>query len=479
MSFPLPPGRLPRPAAPPAHITQVPGAAAARPGGAARGAAPPPHFTPEPTPAPQLRAGPGAAAPHAPAGGTAPGAAAEAPARGVRGPLRGPHGPRRPLTRHPPRRQRWRRVPGAGPADVAPAAGSGRRSAACERRSACGTPPLLRQRDPLGVSRASGPPAPPPPAPLPPRRDYRRARDGPRDHLSAICPHSFLPSPRAPRPPPPRPIAARLARPPAPPPRLRPPARCPAGVVVCGAARAPQGLGPAPGAGGRVPAAGRPEPGRNGMAQPGGSRRLPAAASARARAEALKAEPRGPAAGSPERPHPDGAQAQVGPGARRGVSEQPGHPRPCGGAEGQSPARELGKAAGAEAALRALHEKFAVPRPGHGSPLRSGPPWLVLTVGAQCRPPHPLQGGNMLCGEGPRNERGAGCETVPFTCSHFHKLLHPPTRVRFMHTFEALINDTHCAESKNAPRGLYHTANTYGHPTVAKPNILYSVGSIS
>lgn len=206
------------------------------------------HRTPRAGSRPTTPGGPGAAAPHAPAGGTAPGAAAPAPAapaRGERVPLRGRTAPP-PLTRHPPRRQRWRRVPGAGPADVAPAAASGRRCAACERRSAGGTPPPLRQRDPPGVSRASGPPAPPPPAPLPPRRDYRRARDGPRDHLSAICPRSFLPSPCAPRPPPPRPIPARLARPPAPPPRLRPAALCPPGVVVCGAARALPGLGTAP-----------------------------------------------------------------------------------------------------------------------------------------------------------------------------------------------------------------------------------------
>lgn len=54
----------------------------------------------------------------------------------------------------------------------------------------------------------------------------------------------------------------------------------------------------------------------------------------------------------------------------------------------------------------------------------------------------------MLCREGSPNERAAGREIVAFTCSHFHKLLHPPTRLRFMHTFEALINDTHCREKK-------------------------------
>lgn len=52
MSFPLPPGRLPRPAAPPAHITQVPGAAAARPaeplpaGASPPGQLPPRNFAP-------------------------------------------------------------------------------------------------------------------------------------------------------------------------------------------------------------------------------------------------------------------------------------------------------------------------------------------------------------------------------------------------------------------------------------------------
>lgn len=238
MSFPFPPGRLPRPAAPPAHITQVPGAAAARPGGAAREAAPrsrpSPHCTPERTPAPQLR--PGRLRP--------PRTPLQAGQR--RGPRRRilPAGCGASTAPAAPSALTHLGVSGGGgcrararPMWLPPAAGSGRRSAARERRSACGTPPPLRQRDPLGVSRASGPPAPPPPAPLPPRRDYRRARDGPRDHLSAICPRSFLPSPCAPRPPPPRPITARLAPPPGPPLRLRPAARGPPGVVVRGAAR--------------------------------------------------------------------------------------------------------------------------------------------------------------------------------------------------------------------------------------------------
>lgn len=99
------------------------------------------------------------------------------------------------------------------------------------------------------------------------------------------------------------------------------------------------------------------------------------------------------------------------------------------------------------------------------------------------RPSHPLQRGNMLCREGPRNEHSAGCEVVAFTCSHFHKLLHPPTHVRFMHTFEALINDEHCAERKKnpktTPQGLCQAANTHGHQTVTKSNIFYSVSSIS
>lgn len=83
----------------------------------------------------------------------------------------------------------------------------------------------------------------------------------------------------------------------------------------------------------------------------------------------------------------------------------------------------------------------------------------------------------MLCREGPPNERAAGREIVAFTCSHFHKLLHPPTRLRFMHTFEALINDTHCREKKRSTRIVSCSKCIW--PSVTKSNILYSVGTIS
>lgn len=149
--------------------------------------------------------------------------------------------PSRLLAPYLPRRRSWRwgraadpgqRVPGAGPACSGRrrGCGSGRGSwpPKCRLRQALaeGTPPPLprRRRHPPGVLRALGPPAPPPPAPLPPRRDYRRSRDGARDHLSAICP---APSVTA-RPTPgrrPRPIARRLTQPTAPPPRMRPPRR--------------------------------------------------------------------------------------------------------------------------------------------------------------------------------------------------------------------------------------------------------------
>lgn len=46
------------------------------------------------------------------------------------------------------------------------------------------------------------------------------------------------------------------------------------------------------------------------------------------------------------------------------------------------------------------------------------------------------------------NQHRARCETVPFTGSHCHRLLQPPTRRRFMHTFEAFINDMCWAEGK-------------------------------
>lgn len=114
----LPARGLPRPAAPPArithyplHVTQVPGAAPARP-----------RFTPGQLPP---RARPGPAAPLAPLGGAAP--------RGVRAPLYGSYGPAAPRP-GPTSAAAGAAVPGAGPADVAPAAAWGRRSAACERR---------------------------------------------------------------------------------------------------------------------------------------------------------------------------------------------------------------------------------------------------------------------------------------------------------------------------------------------------------
>ncbi|XP_071419198.1 proline-rich protein HaeIII subfamily 1-like [Pithys albifrons albifrons] len=229
MSFPFPPGRLPRPAAPPAPLHKCPGQRG--PAGGTNAGPPPPRLNSRPATSP--RAG---AAPLAPPAGTAAAAAACGEAHGPRPPRARTHlgvsGGGGARARARPMRLR----PRVRAAEVPPA----------KRRSAGGAPPPLRQRDPPGVSRASGRPAPPPPAALPPCRDYRRARDGPRDHLSAICPRSFLPSPRAPRPPAPPPIAERLARPPAPPPRLRPRARGTPGAVVRGAPRAQPGPSAAP-----------------------------------------------------------------------------------------------------------------------------------------------------------------------------------------------------------------------------------------
>lgn len=303
--------------------------------------------------------------------------------------------PGRLLARHLPRRRSWRqgracerRVPGAGPARSGRRRGCGSRRGfwppMCRLRKALadGTPPPLprrrRRQHPPGVARALGPPAPPPPAPLPPRRDYRRSRDGARDHLSAICP---APSVTA-RPTPgrrPQPIAPRLTQPTAPPPRMLPPRwRRPAPRGACwelqfAARRGPDPSGGArgpplparplagprrgpkePTAGAALPRARRLE--AAGTARPGGTRRLPAAASAGARAPGGRTRhvppppvwrrgQRGPARPRRQsRPRFGGRVSRCGPAWRRGRQTS-----------GRNPPSEPGEAAGTEPAPRGLH----------------------------------------------------------------------------------------------------------------------------
>ncbi|XP_030807111.1 basic proline-rich protein-like [Camarhynchus parvulus] len=397
MSFPLPPGRLPRPAAPPAHITQVPGAAAARPA--------------EPLPpALQPRANSRSATSRR-AGGGGPARPSRRDSAGGRGCCPRGAGPAPRPARPPP-------LSYPAPTSAsAVAAGAGRGPGRCGSGRGFG-PPKRRLRKALSLRDASAPPAAGPSRGVAGVRAPGAASSGAASSAPGLSPRSgrapgpslrhlppLLPAVTArARPPPPRPIAALLARPPAPPPRLRPAARCPPGVVVCGAARAPQGPARPP-----EPAGGSPR--RNGPIRDGkGWPDVAGAATSRGRL----------------RPGPRGGSEGGASGARRG-QPRPAPPRWRSGPGGsRRPSRSVGVARAAQpGGSRGGPEPC--PGVGQGSRRCSGPagtPWevcgascraqeppalgaalAVLTVSA--RPPHPLRAGNMLCTQGPERS-GAG-----------------------------------------------------------------------